>query len=377
MPNARLPQRPSNSSNPEQLLREHHAITKLRHQPKLQSSRNFMRIMLGINRYKISWSFNLCLLFELCSSAVLRDFTSPSSLHIFDSNVSSTLNYEPDPRFTIRPISYGAPIDKTSCFISTIQYLVQQTQLNFNGNVRWSSWTSSDPRYSSVKISITPGTGAVTVDRHFLIWGLAKGAYFMLPNEGINFVAFKFVLLWEGQNVGEIHFARSSDVQQTIAGNRSLELKESTQSSSLSTPPSNDFEQTPNLTSTGLPDASNDDVKIFCRLGGYDLEPNDVYRVIISALTSIAPVPATQLIPRFRTEADYGSLRINFERPHPIRRYPPFFEATHAIKALGALPQFMLDRGLFSEVDVRIEVSNALVSEGEMALRRRPHVNGQ
>lgn len=200
----------------------------------------------------------------------------------------------------------------------------------------------------------------------------------MLPNEGMNFVAVKFVLLWEGRNVGEIYFARSSDAQEAIAGNRSLELKESTQSSNISTPaPSNDFEQALILNSTNLREASNDIVKVFCRLGGYDLEPNDVYRLTISALSSIAPVPSTQRIPRFRTEADYGSLRINFERPHPIRRYPPFFEATHAIKTLGTLPQFMLDKGLFSEIDVRIEVSDVVVAEGEMALRRRPHINGQ
>ena len=198
----------------------------------------------------------------------------------------------------------------------------------------------------------------------------------MLPNEGMNFVALKFVLLWEGNNVGEINFARSSDAQEAIAGNRSLELKKSTQFSNLSTlAPSNDFEQTLYLPSTNLPDATNDGVNIYCRLRGYDLEPNDVYRLIISSLSSIAPVPATQRIPKFRTEADYGSLRINFERPHPIRRYPPFFEATHAIRALGILPQFMLDKGLFSEVDVRIEVSDVLVAEGEMALRRRPHIN--
>ena len=198
----------------------------------------------------------------------------------------------------------------------------------------------------------------------------------MIPNEGMNFVAVKFVLLWEANNVGEINFARSSDAQEAIASNRSLELKKSTQFSNLSTlAPSNDFEQTLYLPSTNLPDATNDGVNIYCRLRGYDLEPNDVYRLIISSLSSIAPVPATQRIPKFRTEADYGSLRINFERPHPIRRYPPFFEATHAIRALGILPQFMLDKGLFSEVDVRIEVSDVLVAEGEMALRRRPHIN--
>ena len=218
----------------------------------------------------------------------------------------------------------------------------------------------------------------MTVDRHFLVWGLAKGAEFMLPREGIDFVAVKFVLLWKGNNVGEIHFARSSDIQEAIAGNGSLELKESTQPSNLPTLAlSNDFEQTPILNFPNLTDASNDGVKVYCRLGGYDLEPNDVYRLIISALSSIAPVPATQRIPRFRTEADYGSLRINFERPHPIRRYPPFLEATHAIKALGALPQFMLDKGLFSEVDVKIEVSDVVVAEGEMGLRRRPHISGQ
>ncbi|CAF9908901.1 MAG: hypothetical protein HETSPECPRED_008763 [Heterodermia speciosa] len=197
----------------------------------------------------------------------------------------------------------------------------------------------------------------------------------MLPREGLDFVAVKFVLLWTGNIVGEIHFARASDIQDGIAGNGSLELKESTQPSTLA--PSNDFEQTPILNFPNFTDTSNDGVKIYCRLGGYDLEPNDVYRLIISALSSIAPVPATQRIPKFRTEADYGSLRINFERPHPIRRYPPFLEATHAIKALGALPQFMLDKGLFSEVDVRIEVSDVVVAEGEMALRRRPHISGQ
>ena len=218
----------------------------------------------------------------------------------------------------------------------------------------------------------------MTLDRHFLIWGLAKGAHFMLPSEGMYFVAIKFMLLWEGRNVGEIYFARSSDAQEVVAGNRSLELKTSAQSSNLTTlAPSNDFEQVLFLNSTNLPEASNAVVKILCRLGGYDLEPNDVYRLIISALSSIAPVPATQRIPRFRTEAEYGSLRINFERPHPIRRYPPFLEAAHAIKALGALPQFMLDKGLFSEIDVKIEVSDVLVAEGEMALRRRPPINGQ
>ncbi|KAL8785109.1 MAG: hypothetical protein Q9195_008781 [Heterodermia aff. obscurata] len=200
----------------------------------------------------------------------------------------------------------------------------------------------------------------------------------MLPSEGMNFVAVKFVLLWEGKNVGELYFARSSDVQEPVAGNRSLELKDPTHASNLSMPaPSNGFEQTPILKFPNLPDASNAVVKIYCRLDGYDLEPNDVFRLVISALSSIAPVPATQRIPRFRTEADYGSLRINLERPHPIRRYPPFLEATHAIKALGALPQYMLDKGLFSEIDVRIEVSDVIVAEGEMGLRRRPHVNGE
>ena len=373
LPNARLPQRPSSNNNDKKTSREHHAFAISTLRPKLESSR-FLRMMLSINRYIILWSLNLCLCFELSSSTVLPVFASSNSFQIFSSNVSSTLNYEPDPRFTIRPISYGPPIDKTSCFISAIQYLVQQTQLNFNGNVRWSSWTSPDPRFSSVEISITPGTGAVTVDRHFLIWGLAKAAYFMLPSEGMNFVAVKFVLLWEGNNVGVLYFARSSDAQEAIAGNRSLELEKSTQFSNLSTlAPSNDFEQTP----INLPDVINDGVKVYCRLRGYDLEPNDVYRLIISSLSSIAPVPATQRIPKFRTEADYGNLRINFERPHPIRRYPPFFEATHAIRALGVLPQFMLDKGLFSEVDVRIEVPDVLVAEGEMGLRRRPHINEQ
>ena len=218
----------------------------------------------------------------------------------------------------------------------------------------------------------------MAVDRHFVIWGVAQGAEFMLPSEGIRFVAVKFLLLWEGRGIGEISFAKSSDAQEAFAGNRSRELEESTQSGNLSTlAPSNDFEQAQMLTSTNLLNASDDDVRIYCRLFGYDVEPNDVFRLVISGLSSIAPIPATQRIPRFRTEADYGSLRINLERPHP-RGYPPFFEARHAIKALGVLPQYMLDKGLFSEVDIKIQVPNVLLAEGEMALRRRPpHINAQ
>lgn len=94
------------------------------------------------------------------------------------------------------------------------------------------------------------------------------------------------------------------------------------------------------------------------------IDQSSYFATIINALETIAPTPANMTILNwsFATPTSPDEPEINFTAVH--REGAPFFQIGHVVRALGALPGILLQRGMWNEADVDVFVGGVVVGRG-------------
>ena len=318
------------------------------------SAKRVFEVMMYSHR---CWSYVLVsyssFFLALTSAATLSE---PTQLDITrdGANNLSSLGYVPE--FHVHPIfAGGPPLDSNSLLMSGVQLMAREAVEPIMGAVPRTFWHSEDPRYASIGIFVLPTPEARAVERRMMMWGLEQSMRYMMEEN--RFESVRFRMTRDGDDVGSIEY--------TSLANKQLHMNLGASTSRLeqgSTPAVAEAKEANPLKVVGP--------QVFCRLCGYDLEVFDVFRPVVMMLREMAEFPARSHIGSYRTDKEIGVTGLRFKDEK--RRNPPFFEAQWLVKACLAIPQYMLDKGTFSETDVMIKVDGVLVAVGLLKIQRTP-----
>lgn len=322
------------------------------------------------------WLFLLLLthslLLALTSAATLPQSTSLTlaqpSANATTADLTSTANNSSkvniDASFYTYPIFSGPALDTNAVLMSAVQFMAQQAVEDIDGDVPRTFWHSPDPRYASVGIFVLPTYDSDTVDRRLMIWGFDQGLHYLMEHN--RFASVRFRMIRGGDDVGSIEFALLSEGQRGTVGPgervpRLEQREEGVEPASAKV----DGSLTLNVAIS----------RTYCRLCGYDLEAVEVFRPIVTTLRRAAEFQPRHHIGSFQTPIEIGATALRFIDEE--RRGPPFFETQSLIKAAVAVPQYMLDKGSFSETDIRVTVDGTLVATGLLKITRSPRPRPQ
>ena len=260
--------------------------------------------------------------------------------------------------FHIYPTFNGPPLDQNSVLMSAVQLMAKEALEDITGDVPRTFWNSQDPRYSSVGIFVLPSEQVPTVNRRTVMWGLDQSLYYMMGHN--RFTSVKFRMTIGEYDVGAISYDLLSNEQQRLSANKTISRLE--QRGHTSKSDTVEAIKAPTLHAASL--------RVFCRLCGYDLEASDIFRPVVAMLRGMAEFPSRHHIGNYRTLMKSGQTTLMFKDEK--RSAPPFFEVQYLVQATAAIPQYMLNKGTFSETEIRIDVDGTLVAIGLLNIQRDP-----
>ena len=317
---------------------------------------------------------SLSALLALTSAAILPRLDQSNvifPLEASNSTPSQSSSFGVDPHFRINPIFDGPSLDQDSLLMSSVQLLAREALLDINGQVQRVFWHSPDSRYSSVGVYVLPPSRAATINRRYLVWGLAESLQLLMKRN--RFASVKLSMTMERVDVGSVEFTLLSNEQQQFDADKSASRLERPVNSSILATDSISADIVAASTKHGNNTLSTNAVhlQVFCRLFGYDLEASEVFGPVVTTLSRFAAYSPGAHMRNWKTPFEIGETALEFKSTN--RRSPPFFEVEWLIKATAAVPLYMLNKGRFSEVEIQIAIDNTAVAVGQLRIERTPH----
>ncbi|KAL8788050.1 MAG: hypothetical protein Q9195_007464 [Heterodermia aff. obscurata] len=274
-----------------------------------------------------------------------------------------------DPHLIIVPTFNGPNLDQVILLMSAVQLIAKEATENIDHDVEQIFWASPSARFSIISILVLPPPNAATINRRHVIWGLTQSLHIMMNLS--RFASAVFRMTRSGALIGTIFF--------TQRGNNGLLDVDKRASLML---PINSTNAKTNDTTLGSYDSNSintvnaGNLEIFCRLRGYDLEPSEIFGPVVTMLGHVAQFPARARFISWSTpfEVGQGQTALSFVKSE--RETPPFCEKEHIITATTTVPLFMIRKGRFSEVDIKIQsrvgTVAQLLANGQLIIERTP-----
>lgn len=92
----------------------------------------------------------------------------------------------------------------------------------------------------------------------------------------------------------------------------------------------------------------------------------DVFLLVMAVLVDAAALGATERLEGYVSPATAAGVRVTFKQPVPARSRPPFFEVQWLLRTMAGIPGFMITKGVFREVAMRVEVDHVWVADGSL-----------
>ena len=284
-------------------------------------------------------------------------------------NQSSSLGA--DPHLMIVPIFDGPNLDQVTLLMSAVQLMAKEATENINHDVDGIVWASPSPQFSNIGILVLPPPSAALINRRYVIWGLTQSLHIMMNLN--RFASAKFRMTRNGVLMGTIEFTQMGNHGLLDVDKRVSKLGLPINSTNATTDDTT-LGSSYNNSSISIVNAEN--VMIFCRLRGYDLEPSEVFGPVVTMLGHVAQFPARARFTSWKTpfEVGKGQTALGFTKTE--RETPPLCEKEHLVIATATVPLFMIRKGRFSEVDIKVQVTIGdvplLLANGELRIERTP-----
>ena len=293
---------------------------------------------------------------------------APAIANITTTDFTSTANnfskFDLDASFYTYPIFSGPTLDTNAVLMSAVQFMARQAVEDMDGELPLTSWYSPDPRYARIGIFVIPTYHDNTVNRRMMMWGFDQGLHYLMEHN--QFASVRFRMVRDGDDVGTIEFALLPEGQRGTVGpgERVPRLE---QREGVLEPASAKVDGSLALNVA--------DSRTYCRLCGYDLEAFEVFRPIVTIMRRAAEYQPRHHIGSFQTPIEIGATALRFIDEE--RWSPPFFETQFLVKAAVSVPQYMLNKGSFSETEIRVDVDGAPVATGLLNIMRSPRPRPQ
>ncbi|KAG6993906.1 hypothetical protein G7Y79_00049g084660 [Physcia stellaris] len=315
--------------------------------------------------------------FALTSAARLPRQHPTNVIQPIDSTDSTTdqpSNIYADPQYMVYPVFQGPSLDQIALLMSAVQLMAREAAENINDDIPSITWMSRDDRFSNIEILVRPPSNANTIPRRLMLWALSASLQLLIQRN--RFACVKFRITRDGINVGSIEIRLFSQQQQQ------QQLDPYMATTSPTPPTTNQTLNAANTTTTSyLPTLTSGfqgfNIRVYIRRSafGYDLPPSAVFGPVITTLHHIASSTLWSRVRSYKTPAKTGDTALAFSDTG--RR--PFFHKEQLIEAAATVPLFMINKGVFSEVDVEVRLpSEVLIAQGSLRIERtpRPHLRG-
>ena len=275
-----------------------------------------------------------------------------------------------DPHLMIVPIFDGPNLDQVTLLMSAVQLIAKEATENINQDVERIFWASPSAQFSNIGILVLPPPNAATINRRYVIWGLTQSLHIMMNLN--RFASVRFRMTRNRAIIGTIDFTQMGNHGLLDVDKRASKSGLPINSTNAATNPTTHGSD--NSTSIGTVNAGN--VEIYCRLRGYDLEPSEVFGPVVTMLGHVAQFPPRARFIAWTTPFEVGQGQTSLSYVKSERETPPFCEKEHLITATATVPLFMIRKGSFSEVDIKIQVRTGRITEllanGQLRIERTP-----
>ena len=266
----------------------------------------------------------------------------------------------------------GPKLRITSCLMNTIAALKELGLGDWDRKIIDGTEYRLD-EYPEVGITVTTPRRKRNIQARFVLWATCLGVDDMISKKKFEFAQFE--MSWDEQVIGWVqivnHPPRAGSTLKERQANGILDS-----GNKLATLPSsnrtNGLEPI-NITNVIITDDADDPVEARLNVTlepyGNTLGIYDVFVPIMSGITDMAIFPenleSTGLI--IGLEGFKGCVCILPEVPPRTR--PPFLEYGWLIRSISRIPTYMLDKGRFGEVRIRIAVDQVDVGFGRLSTR--------
>ena len=278
-----------------------------------------------------------------------------------------------DPHLMIVPIFDGPDLDQVTLLMSAVQLIAREATENINYDVDRIFWSSPNAQLSNIGILVLHPPNAATISRRYVIWGLTQSLHIMMAQN--RFACAKFKMTRNGAIVGTIDYTQMASLAPLDIDKSALNLELPVNSTNAAT----DYTTHGSTHSNSISTVNAGNVQIFCRLHGYDLEPSEVFGPVVTMLGHVAQFPPRARLISWTTpfEVGHGQTALGFTKAE--REGAPFCEKEDLIIATATVPLFMIRKGRFSEVDIKVQLLAGhvpvLLATGQLRIERTPGPN--
>lgn len=310
----------------------------------------------------------------IASAAITNPTVNILQPTVEDSSVSALPSSPVDPRFRKEIAGYNhIPVSRTSLMMTFVNEMSKLALLDWNGQV--GSFRSTPfPGYSDVAIFLNVKSPARTIQTRIAVWGLFSA--FVNTAVANRFKACDVDLYWADVKVARIRIRPNpaTSSQSTIGEQGSMN-----QSLVQVLPTLPRLDDAINNLSNGSPNLTNGTSTltepVFEADCGYledaeTLTDIEVFATVFSVLRNLAPVPKTNLVDEgFETGMRTVEAKIQFQGPGEIPSHapgPPYYQYQWVIRAVHAMPIYMLHQRRFAELGVGIVVDGRRLGRGQI-----------
>lgn len=262
--------------------------------------------------------------------------------------------------------NYGQlALPATSVLMTAMDVMVQLALMEWNGRIRSRTFRIDIPRYSNVEIFISPWDPApdATLKTGLAVYGLFQVMDHMLSDPTHRFKSVQSILFYDNHEVGWLMIRRTAPrvalSAQEIANETTtigLTYERATQSlDKLEAPISN-----LGTTMLGAPAWVDSRLKILYSRGTDVFTINEMFFAAMVVIVKIAVNDRTARVRDFTAIIDTPPITKaaqpmaisiqNKDNPPRTTVKPPLFQWEWLVKAIGRIPQYMLDSGNFRDV---------------------------
>ncbi|CAF9932440.1 MAG: hypothetical protein ALECFALPRED_005291 [Alectoria fallacina] len=303
-------------------------------------------------------STHLFAFFNLVANANPIPLTLPLNSTAISNSSATAQSLYSDPlpipdSFSIKAGAFGPDLEPTTCLFNAVSAFGELALFDYDGLS--DSVVFHFSNHPSVIIAVvTPGPG-IFVERRFALWGIWLGIRYMMAHH--QFQAATFALSWEDVIVGAVDFARQSTID---GGNGNGNCTYQTcQTGTLLPSHPHTVNPSPTVLNATTPSPVNaDNLKVTIGLFGHPINLSTIILLLFVTLHDAAQHSATDIIPRPYRIGLHTALFLITPTP---RAEAPFPEYDWLIRSLVQLPDFMLNKGKFSEASIVVRMNGAVI----------------
>lgn len=255
----------------------------------------------------------------------------------------------------------GPKLRITSCLMNTIAALKELALGDWYDKVIDGTEYRLD-NYPEVSIITTTPRRKRNIQARFVMWAVCLGVYDMISRKKFEFAQFE--MSWYGQVLGWVQVVNQPAGESPNPGNKSANLRYT--NGTIGLEPIN-ITNVVTLNNANDPDEAR--LSVTFEPYGTTLSVYDVFVPIMSGLTDMAQLPITHQTPGLIIGLEGFEGFICLLAAMPARTGPPYMEYGWLIRAIARIPAYMLEKGRFGEINIKIAVDGVDVSFGRLATK--------